>query len=52
MSDEILRVNNLVKTYPNGCKALRGVSFDVKKGEFVDVKIESSNEFELIGSPV
>ena len=24
----------------------------VKKGEFVDVKIESSNEFELIGSPV
>jgi ribosomal protein S12 methylthiotransferase len=24
----------------------------VKKGEFVNVKIESSNEFELIGSPV
>jgi ribosomal protein S12 methylthiotransferase len=24
----------------------------VKKGEFVDVKIDSSNEFELIGSPV
>ena len=24
----------------------------VEKGEFVDVKIESSNEFELIGTPV
>ena len=24
----------------------------VKKGEFVDVKIDSSNEFELIGTPV
>lgn len=33
----ILEVKNLVKTYPNGTKALRGVSFDVKKGEFLVV---------------
>ncbi|MFN8945780.1 MAG: phosphonate ABC transporter ATP-binding protein [Pseudobdellovibrionaceae bacterium] len=31
----ILSVKNLVKTYPNGVKALKGVSFDVKKGEFL-----------------
>ncbi len=31
----ILSVKNLVKTYPNGVQALKGVSFDVKKGEFV-----------------
>lgn len=31
----ILRVSNLVKTYPNGTQALKGVSFDVKKGEFL-----------------
>jgi phosphonate transport system ATP-binding protein len=30
-------VRNLVKTYPNGVKALKGVSFDVKKGEFLVV---------------
>lgn len=36
MSQEtILSVKNLVKTYPNGVQALKGVSFDVKKGEFV-----------------
>lgn len=36
MSQEtILSVKNLVKTYPNGVRALKGVSFDVKKGEFV-----------------
>lgn len=33
--DTVLSVKNLVKTYPNGVKALKGVSFDVKKGEFV-----------------
>lgn len=38
MSKEtVLSVKNLVKTYPNGVQALKGVSFDVKKGEFVVV---------------
>lgn len=31
----ILSVRNLVKTYPNGVQALKGVSFDVKQGEFL-----------------
>lgn len=31
----ILSVRNLVKTYPNGVQALKGVSFDVKEGEFL-----------------
>jgi phosphonate transport system ATP-binding protein len=31
----ILEVKNLVKTYPNGTQALKGVSFNVKKGEFL-----------------
>lgn len=35
MSQPILSVRNLVKTYPNGVQALKGVSFDVKKGEFL-----------------
>lgn len=34
-TDPILKVKNLVKTYPNGTQALKGVSFDVKKGEFL-----------------
>lgn len=34
MSQTILSVKNLVKTYPNGVQALKGVSFDIKKGEF------------------
>lgn len=33
----ILSVKNLEKTYPNGTRALKGVSFDVKKGEFLVV---------------
>lgn len=33
----ILQVRNLQKTYPNGTRALRGVSFDVKRGEFLVV---------------
>tara|TARA_B110001454_G_C12723326_1_gene436707 strand:+ start:73143 stop:73913 length:771 start_codon:yes stop_codon:yes gene_type:complete len=37
MSDTILSVKNLVKTYPNGVQALKGISFDVKKGEFLVV---------------
>lgn len=35
MSQPILSIKNLVKTYPNGVQALKGISFDVKKGEFL-----------------
>ncbi len=35
MNKPILSVKNLIKTYPNGVQALKGVSFDVKKGEFL-----------------
>ena len=35
MSEPILRIKNLQKTYPNGIQALKGISFDVKKGEFL-----------------
>lgn len=31
----ILKITNLTKTYPNGVKALKGASFDVKSGEFL-----------------
>lgn len=37
MSSPILSVKNLVKTYPNGTKALKGISFDVHPGEFLVV---------------
>ncbi|MGZ3797057.1 MAG: phosphonate ABC transporter ATP-binding protein, partial [Pseudobdellovibrionaceae bacterium] len=37
MSQPILSIKNLVKTYPNGVQALKGVSFDVQKGEFLVV---------------
>ncbi|MFN7727548.1 MAG: phosphonate ABC transporter ATP-binding protein [Bdellovibrio sp.] len=33
--EKILQVKNLTKIYPNGTRALKGVSFDVKKGEFL-----------------
>ena len=33
--DIILSVENLKKTYPNGVQALKGISFDVKRGEFL-----------------
>lgn len=33
----MLKVSNLEKVYPNGCHALKNVSFDVKKGEFLVV---------------
>lgn len=33
----LLQVENLTKTYPNGVQALKGVSFSVKKGEFLVV---------------
>jgi phosphonate transport system ATP-binding protein len=35
VAENILQVKNLVKTYPNGTQALKGISFDVKKGEFL-----------------
>lgn len=35
MNETIISIKNLVKTYPNGVQALKGVSFDVKKGEFL-----------------
>lgn len=31
----ILQIRNLVKTYPNGTQALKGVNLEVKKGEFL-----------------
>jgi phosphonate transport system ATP-binding protein len=31
----MLRVQNLIKTYPNGTQALKDVSFEVKDGEFL-----------------
>lgn len=37
MAENILSIKDLVKTYPNGVQALKGVSFDVKKGEFLVV---------------
>jgi phosphonate transport system ATP-binding protein len=35
MAETILSVKDLVKVYPNGVHALKGVSFDVKPGEFL-----------------
>lgn len=37
MSDTILSVKNLNKVYPSGVVALKNVSFDVQKGEFLVV---------------
>ncbi|QDK44302.1 phosphonate ABC transporter ATP-binding protein [Bdellovibrio sp. ZAP7] len=37
MSTPFLSVKNLNKTFPNGVQALRDVSFDVQKGEFLVV---------------
>ena len=36
-NDFILQVDNIVKTYPNGTKALKGISFQVPKGAFLSV---------------
>jgi phosphonate transport system ATP-binding protein len=36
-SNPLIRVENLVKTYPNGAQALKGVSFEVQRGEFLVV---------------
>ena len=35
MSEPVLKIKDLKKTYPNGVQALKGISFDVKKGEFL-----------------
>jgi phosphonate transport system ATP-binding protein len=35
MSANILEIKDLKKTYPNGVRALKGVSFNVKQGEFL-----------------
>jgi phosphonate transport system ATP-binding protein len=35
VSDTLIRVKNLNKTYPNGTRALRDISFEVKRGEFL-----------------
>ena len=34
MSEKALRIENLVKRYPTGVEALRGVSIEIKPGEF------------------
>lgn len=35
--ENLFKLDKLEKTYPNGVKALKGVSFDVNKGEFLVV---------------
>ncbi len=35
MTENILEIKNLVKTYPNGTRALKDISFKVKRGEFL-----------------
>jgi phosphonate transport system ATP-binding protein len=35
--DNIIEIKNLTKTFPNGVKALKGLTFNVKKGEFLVV---------------
>lgn len=35
MAENILEIKNLVKTYPNGTQALKGINLNVKKGEFL-----------------
>ena len=34
MTQPALRFESLEKTYPNGVRALKGVTFDVEEGEF------------------
>ena len=33
MSEDLISINNLSKTYKNGLKALNNVSLNIKKGE-------------------
>ncbi|MGE0634127.1 MAG: phosphonate ABC transporter ATP-binding protein [Pseudobdellovibrionaceae bacterium] len=37
MTEPLIQIRNLVKTYPNGVQALKGVSFDIQPGEFLVV---------------
>lgn len=37
MSEDIVRVENLEKIYPDGTRALKGLSFSVKPGDFVAI---------------
>jgi len=37
VDEPILSVRNLEKVYPNGTRALKGISFDVRRGEFLVV---------------
>ena len=37
MSQAVLKIRNVTKTFPGGVQALRGISFDVKKGEFLAI---------------
>lgn len=37
MKQPILKINNLTKVFPNGTKALNGISFDIYPGEFLVV---------------
>src|SRR5690606_4267360 len=47
--EAMIEVQNLVKTYPNGTQALKGDSFDVKKGEFmVIIGLSGSGKSTLI----
>lgn len=49
--DSILSVRNLTKTYPNGTQALKGVSFQVKRGEFlVIIGLSGSGKSTLLRS--
>lgn len=34
-SSPVLQIDNLVKVFPNGVRALKGISFDVQAGEFL-----------------
>ena len=37
MDEIVLDIENLEKTYPGGVHAVKGISFDVKKGESIAI---------------